>query len=201
MKKLITILLTILTLCACSNKQSINKDSEIYKLIEQGYTWTSISITEEDGVNCLGTILYNEETDDYVAAFADITSEQYEEYNQLDIFEDGVAHNYLCSLDVKEVLPLDSYIPTQETLDSYIGMTLQEFEELGFYQNGNWCDDNNRPLYSYDNDVYVCEVYVNELQADADFDDYSVNQTLQFTISELKYTELSSNILSTINNQ
>ena len=194
MKKLTAILLVLaamLTLVACGATKAKN---EITDLLEQGYEcrgWTG------DETSWRGLFMKGDSYDEILKVTIPMTAEQYEKFNSY--FDDEYAETkqmtYLQTLTGVEVADISDMAPTQADLDAYVGKTLGDMEDDGFYNSGWTGEPETGYSFYYDGPVYYCSVTPAEGTVITDMDDLSANDIRAIEIGAVEFLGISSAIL------
>lgn len=194
MKKLTAILLVLaamLTLIACGATEAKN---EITDLLEQGYEcrgWTG------DETSWRGLFMKGDSYDEILKVTIPMTAEQYEKFNSY--FDDEYAETkqmtYLQTLTGVEVADISDMAPTQADLDAYVGKTLGDMEDDGFYNSGWTGEPETGYSFYYDGPVYYCSVTPAEGTVITDMDDLSANDIRTIEIGAVEFLGISSDIL------
>ena len=145
MKKFtITILAIIMafTFAACSSdKTDQNPIAELYANEEYTAGATSCGDGEWKGV------FYNEDYSDVKLVVAKMTDEETEAYDAVDFVADDAEEQQLAiifKLQDVTVTDISDKVPTQEDLEAtWVGKKCGDFEDAGFYNSGNTCDEND----------------------------------------------------------
>ena len=126
-----------------------------------------------------------------------MTAEQYEKFNSY--FDDEYAETkqmtYLQTLTGVEVADISDMAPTQADLDAYVGKTLGDMEDDGFYNSGWTGEPETGYSFYYDGPIYYCMVTPAEGTVITDMDDLSANDIRAIEIGAVEFLGISSAIL------
>lgn len=196
MKKLTAALLAlvmVLMLAACGSKPAA--ENEITNLYDEGFECRASCAYENEW---RGMFIKEDSYDVVYKVVAPMTDKQYEEYNNIDYSDEKAEEKQLALLSTLPdvtVTDISDMIPTQEELDAYVGKTIGDLEDDGFYNSG-WTGEPGMgySLY-YDGPVYYCMVNLPEGAVIEDMDDYSVNDIRALEIGSMEFLGLSGDIL------
>ena len=197
MKKLTAILLAlvmVLVLAACGETKPEAKN-EITDLLDQGYEcrgWTA------DETQWCGLFVKGDSYDEVLKVAAPMTAKQYEEFNGFFDDEDADAKQmaFLSTLTDVEVTDISDMVPTQADLDTYVGKTMGDMEDDGFYNSGWSGEPETGYSFYYDGPIYYCMVTPAEGTVIEDMDDLSVNDIRAIEIGAVEFLGISSDILN-----
>lgn len=204
MKKIFVFVLVIamlFTLSACGvNDANLtgstidNNQNDITKAFNEGYE--SIMSSVED--NVFKAILQKDGGyEDVLLVVGEMTDEQYEEYNNLDWLEEEDLEKIKAILDtmtnVKSKVIFD-LVPSQEELDSYIGKSIAELEDLGF-ENSGYIDSEINHTYFYDGPLYSINVVVDKGDITKEYDDLTREDFEKIVIESVEFQSFSFGIL------
>lgn len=181
----------VLVLAACGATKAKN---EITDLLEQGYEcrgWTG------DETSWRGLFMKGDSSDEILKVTIPMTAEQYEKFNGFFEEEDGEAKQmaYLETLTGVEVADISDLAPTQADLDAYVGKTLGDMEDDGFYNSGWTGEPETGYSFYYDGPIYYCKVTPAEGTVIEDMDDMSANDIRAIVIGAVEFMGISSSIL------
>lgn len=177
-------------LAACGAKNTAN--NEITELYDDGFSCTMATATEEYWKG-----IFEAENNAAFFAKASMTKSGYEAYNAIDFDDVDGMRAFLGTLDNVTVTDISDMIPSQEELDTYIGMTLGDLENDGFENTGYTGEDGINRFF-YDGPVYYCIVTLADGVVVEDMDDYSVNSLRALKIGAVEYLCLSDMILDSL---
>lgn len=193
MKKIIKLLLTLLTvlcLCACGGKQEKN---ELASLYEKGYETTMSSLTEE---KWYGLLQKDYSFEDIYKVEISIDQNTYNKLFEIDTFEEAGAKKFneiLTTIQDCKVTPMADKVPNKDDFSIYIGKTIQDLENDGYERSGYFFDEEGCVFFA-DGPDYSINVQVNEVITDVSIDDYSENDIRALTIKDIKFSNFSFNI-------
>ena len=196
MKKLTAILLAlvmVLVLAACGATKTEAKN-EITDLLEQGYEcrgWTG------DETSWRGLFIKGDSYDEILKVTIPMTAEQYEEFNGFFEADDGEEKQmaYLQTLTGVEMADISDLVPTQADLDAYVGKTMGDMENDGFYNSGWTGEPGMGYSFYYDGPIYYCLVTPAEGTVIEDMDDLSANDIRAIEVGAVEFLGISSSIL------
>lgn len=197
MKKLFAVLMAVLMVtvfASCGQKTETPSGNEVTELLEQGYSFSSLSADETQWK----AVLQNEEAPGKLYyGKASFTSELYETYNAIDLDDDEGLKAFVAGLDGVTLTDISDRIPAQEELDAYVGKTVGELEDAGFENTGN-INDGGKVTFCFDGPVYCCNVTLTEDTVIEDLNDLSVNDIRALEIGGMEYTGLSSYLIDNL---
>lgn len=200
MKKLTAILLAlvmVLSLSACGGKAGEMGENEITKLLDDGYysVMTDVGETEYRGLFMKGD---DSATAAYIRVSAPMTDKLYQEYNNISWEDEQCEEKQLAVLsrltDVA-VTDVTDRIPTQAELDGYVGKTMGDMENDGFYHSGWTGDPGEGYSFYYDGPLYYCRVIPVGSMEITDMDDYSENDIRAMEVESIEFMGFSGGIL------
>ena len=127
-----------------------------------------------------------------------LTAKQYEEFNGFidDLDSDVKQMAFLSTLTDVEVTDISDMVPTQADLDAYVGKTMGDMEDDGFYNSGWTGEPETGYSFYYDGPIYYCMVTPAEGTVIEDMDDLSVNDIRAIEIGAVEFLGISSDILN-----
>ena len=191
---LLLALLMVLALVGCGATKPEAKN-EITDLLDQGYEcrgWTA------DETQWCGLFVKGDSYDEVLKVAAPMTAKQYEEFNGFFDDEDADAKQmaFLSTLTDVEVTDISDMVPTQADLDTYVGKTMGDMEDDGFYNSGWTGEPETGYSFYYDGPIYYCMVTPAEGTVIEDMDDLSVNDIRAIEIGAVEFLGISSDILN-----
>lgn len=191
MKKIVAMLLCLLTLLALAGCGG-QKDNEITALFAEGYEPTSISFYET-----AWTAIFQKAGgwDSVYLVNASMTKQQSEEYLSIGCEGDAEAERRLLGqiADVT-VTDITDKVPSQETLDAYIGMTVGDLEAEGYGRIGHADDGKAGYVYLFFDGPDYC-LDVTPAESIDDPDNCSENDLRELTIADVRFSGFSSQFL------
>lgn len=194
MKKLTITLLAIImafAFAACSSNEPAAEQNEIADLYaNEEYTCCMSSCTE--GV--WKGVFQKEDYAEVILAEAKFSKEEAEAYDAIDFAdedaEDKQQDIVFHATDVT-ITDVTDKVPTQETLDSWIGKKCKDLEDADFYESGNTCDPDDPSTLEmyYDGPDYCVAVGFGE-DFNKLFDDLSPNEIRNLTIKSVRMIAL-----------
>ena len=197
MKKITAMLLCLmmaLALVGCGEQES-NGSNEITALFEEGYMF---SFTSYDETSWAGIFQKDDSLDTVYKVTAAMTKQQYEDYSAIGFDDEDYEakqKELLGQLADVTVTDITDKLPSQETLDSYIGMTMGELVEAGFEKTGYMGDPGMGYEFFFDGPEYSLSVTPENSKDIQDMNDYSENDILALKIGAVEFTGFSFNIL------
>ena len=188
--KLLLALLTVLCLYACGGKQEKN---ELASLYEKGYETTMSSLTEE---KWYGLLQKDYSFEDIYKVEISIDQNTYNKLFEIDTFEEAGAKKFneiLTTIQDCKVTPMADKVPNKDDFSIYIGKTIQDLENDGYERSGYFFDEEGCVFFA-DGPDYSINVQVNEVITDVSIDDYSENDIRALTIKDIKFSNFSFNI-------
>lgn len=199
MKKLTITLLAIImafAFAACGTNNPTAEQNEIADLYaNEEYSCSMTNCTE--GV--WKGIFQKEDYSEVILAVGKMTKEEAEAYEAIDFADDDAeAKQQEIVYNIADVTITDvtDKVPTQKTLDSWIGKKCKEFEDAGFYESGNTCDPDDPSTLEifYDGPDYCVAVGFGK-KFNKVFDDLSPNEIRNLTIKSIRMTALGESIM------
>ncbi len=194
MKKITAMLLClmmVLALVGCGAQEN----KEITALFDEGYT---CSLTSYDETSWSGIFQKDGAWDTVYLVTAAMTTKQYEGYSAIGFDDENYETKQMELLgrlaDVT-VTDITDKVPTQEELDSYVGMTMGELEDAGFEKTGYMGDPGMGYEFFFDGSEYTLTVSPEDGEALDDLDNYSENDLSAIRIGVVEFTGFSFNIL------
>ena len=204
MKKTFVFVLAIVmlfALSACGPKDANftgsvidNNKSEITKAFDEGYE--SMMSSVED--NVFRAVLQKDGAfEDILLVVGEMTDEQYEEYRDLDWSEEDDLEKIKAILgnmtNVRSKVIFD-LVPSQEELDSYIGKSIAELEDLGF-ENSGYIDSEINHTYFYDGTLYSINVVVDKGDITEEYDNLTREDFEKIIIESVEFQGFSYRLL------
>ncbi len=190
MKKLLAILI-LLTLCLTGcNKEK----TRIEQLLDEGYQ------IDFFGGNLAGFRKGEEELEDYIIFTLNVSDAVQNKIDSLDFFSDSYfddAAELYAECEILEETNCMQYVPSDEEVQKYVGMTLGELAGEGFEEWGSMVDETGA-TYEMDNGYFRINVRMDPALNFDTQDDFSYNEILEMKIVEVEVGGLSSNIASTL---
>ena len=196
MKKLITMLwclLTVLALAGCGGQEG----NELAALFEEGYEVTSTSFYETSWTAILQKA---GGWDSVYLANAAMTEQQSEDYMNINLededYEAKLAKEkaFLGQLADVTVTDITDRVPSQETLDAFIGRTVGDLEAEGYGRSGYADDGKAGYVYLFFDGPEYC-LDVTPAEAVDSLDNYSENDLRGLTIAGVRFSGFSSQFL------
>ena len=195
MKRIFAMLLCLLTVFALAGCGAEEGGNEITALYDEGYC---LGMCTYDETSWAGLFQKEDSTETVYKVTAAMTAKQYEAYSEIS-FEDEDSEektkDILGQLSDVVVTDISGMVPSQEELDSYIGMTFGELEEAGFENSGYIGDEETGYRFFYDGPVFSCTVSTEEGTVITNMDDYSANDIRALKIGGMEFTGFSFNVL------
>ena len=144
-------------------------------------------------------IFYSEDYSEVQLAEAKWTKEDYDKSQEIDFSDESGEQqlkDLLCSVKDVTVTDITDKVPTQETLDSWIGKKCGDLEDAGFYESGNTFDENtpgSLEIY-YDGPEYCVAVGFDK-KLDLKIDDLSANDIRALKIETVRMTALGDGLM------
>lgn len=186
-------LMLVLALVGCGTQAQ--ESNEITALYDEGYL---CSLTSYDETSWSGIFQKDGSWDTVYLVTAAMTAEQYEAYSAIGFDDEEYETKQiklLGQLTDVTVTDISDKVPTQEELDSYVGMTMGELEDTGFEKTGYMGDPETGYEFFFDGPEYSLTVSTEEGSAIDDLDNYSENDLRELKIGGVEFTGFSFNIL------
>ena len=193
MKKLLAfmgVLMLLLSLTACGNKTPavdlpLSNFADILDLGEEANTSTVVS---DNTV----VMVFNYDEKPYRAS-AKLSDDVYEKLINIDIFADDgeeQMRNAFLEIPIQTMEDLSLKIPSQESLNKYVGKKAMELVDEGFSPSGYYAIEDNVPgtvHFDLDRGLFTYDVLMEEgLSWDEEYDDY-LDMLPMFTVKEITY--------------
>ena len=195
MKKITAMLLCLMMVLALVGCGAQKAENEITALFDEGYEAT---LTTYDETSWTGVFQKDGGWDTVYMVKAAMTAKQYADYDAIGWDDEKCDEKKAAILgELTDVVVTDitDKVPSQEELDSYIGMTMGELEDAGFESTGYVGDEDMGYSFFYDGPAYSLTVTPAEDQTIDDLDDYSANDLRAITIGAVEFTGFSFNLL------
>jgi len=193
MKKIFAMMLALAMLFAlagCGAEKSSAEDNEITALLDAGYENRMSSYSEDTWCAIF------EKEGSYMLVCAPMTKQQEKAHEEMDYNDISDERSFYAGFENVTLEDLSDRVPTRETLDGYVGMTLTELEEQGFESMG-WSEneDMNYTFY-YEGSEYSLNVIPVDGTVIGDMDDWSRNALRALEIGTVEFAGFSYWMLS-----
>lgn len=195
MKKILALALVftmLFTLSACGDLENANLTgsalgkNEIAKALDEGYEIVMSSCYPNDKI-WKGIFQKDGSYEDMMILTADITMEQYEKLESIE-WNDEKADEKRATvyglLSNVQKIDISGFVPSEEELNSYIGMTLKEFEESGF-ENSGYTGDN---FLFYDGTIYSVIVEMDRHGVKKAFEKFNSKDYKKVKVKSVEFT-------------
>ena len=193
MKKIITLLLALLCLCACSSGKDTTTKNEIADLVEKGYEVRQTSYQDNKW-----NALYEKDGNYKDAYKVELTMDQetFDKIFELDIFEPDQVKQFndiITSIPDCKVTSMAELLPDENEVQVFVGKTIGELEEAGYERTGNIYLEDGCTFFA-DGPFYSIDIKTNEIITFETMDDYSENDIRALTIAAIEISGFSSYI-------
>lgn len=191
MKKSIVIFLvfvTIFSMVACGNKE-VGEANEIANLYAEGFTPTMWSMSDSTWAGIFQKEMSYDQV--YVVTLK-VSKSENEKINDANMEDDSdkALKNIISYIPEPIIEDITSQIPGEEEINSLVGKTLSEIEEMGYFSMGDFHSE-GKHVYTYDNSIYSVNL---ELDTDDinDWNDISPNELLDLKVKAVEFSGFSS---------
>lgn len=196
MKKLLSILLTVLmtlSLCACSKKELV--EVKTLNNIKENEFETSGYMSAEN----VFALQFKDEKGEVYIAVVKIPDDRIDAFDAVKLDEyDNTLNNYLSvigDLELTDKVSLSEYEPSAEILDSYKGMSIAEFESMGFYMSG-YSGIDGKYSFDFDDDLGYYNVELEDVTLPDLDDTYAFDDAIQdLKINKITFIGLSTTFI------
>ena len=204
MKKVLALVLALAMICsfaACGDakQEEAPAKNELAEYLENGFVINGSSADTENGY----VALLVKDTGDYNFDYSQLYKVQIplteKEYNELDMIEwddEEKKNEYLFALDDVVISDISDRVPSQEEINSLVGKTFGDLEDMGFYNSG-WVEEEEGQGYYfyYDGPTFYGKFTVPEDQKVTNMDDMSPNDIRELVIDSVEFLGVSFDIV------
>lgn len=201
MKKILAFLLAltmVFSLCACgsTNESKIEENKNIFEcnclneILNNGYELGGMSTYD----NLYIQTVINGDDEEYKVVVK-VKNEQRNAFDEIDFLEDDAKEKYLALLGDEEyldILDVSAFMPSDDMLKIYTGMTIAEFENMGTYITG-YSGIDGKYIFDFSDDMcdYVVELENTNLKEYDEIEEFE-NAILNEKIKSVSCYSLSS---------
>jgi len=189
-RKIVILFLLVLCLSGCKKEKS-----KIEQLIDKGYQLDSTCGSS------VGLRKGSEELEDFIILTFDVSQAIQEKIDNLDFFSDSYWDDLIdlyAKCEVVDETNCMEYLPSNQDVQKYVGLTLVELKREGFDECGSISDETG-VIYDMDNGYYCIKIKMDPKLNYETINNYSYNEILKTKIVEVEVAGLSMDIVSTLN--
>jgi len=148
-----------------TSENSVLSDNIYANLLELGFERGMIAVDymEENTYQMCVTMISSEDRENVYRIYTTLTTEEQQEYEAIDFFDEAYEEKFsqfmekfvgkMTAQDMKEL------IPSEEEMVKFVGKTLSEIEEMGYYQSSVADGDDGTITLVYADDTFEYAFY------------------------------------------